>query len=139
MNNFLYNLPTSKSTVCETYRTISKYLIKKTDKFKNLLIIYTSDHGSLIVRESKFNKYKIINDESLMANVPLFIIYSKINEYLFEQLQSSINLNKNKLSHFEIFPTLLLLFGYNEKLINQYYGKTIFQKIINDRKVFLHI
>ena len=82
------------------------------------------------------NKNKGINDESLFANVPLFIIYSKINEYLFEQLQSSINLNKNKLSHFEIFPTLLLLFGYNEKLINKYYGNTIFQKIIKDRKVF---
>ena len=44
--------------------------------------------------------------------------------------------NKNRLSHFQVFPSLLYFMGYGKEEINGKYGPTIFDRV-PDRRYFI--
>ena len=83
-------------------------------KHPDVLIIYTSDHGQNIfdhdrITASHCYKGKVPRE---MASVPLFI-YSTDSLFISERKHME-SINDNHLSHFDVFPTVLYSFGYEE-------------------------
>jgi glucan phosphoethanolaminetransferase (alkaline phosphatase superfamily) len=101
-------------------------LIEKTD-LSNTLIIYTSDHGQNLLDDGLPITHGRIRDAIPQeAIVPMFIITD--NAELKKKFQSAAEINFNKTSHFQIFPTLLTLMGYNKSDVVKNYYITLFEK-----------
>jgi lipid A ethanolaminephosphotransferase len=97
------------------------------------IIFYTSDHGQNLLdngrRITHGSKENVICYEGL---VPL-LVATDIPEYRSSFL-SAATLNKNKASHFNIFPTILSIWNYDHAYINKNHGKTLFEKIVMPRQ-----
>ena len=85
------------------------------------LMIYTSDHGqNLGGGQAHCNVSKVTPNEAI---VPLF---AATGDHLFEQrLRQAAKLGFNRMSHFEIFPTLLVAMGYDENWVKKTYGPSL--------------
>ncbi len=97
------------------------------------IIFYTSDHGQNLLdngrRITHGSKEDVVCYEGL---VPL-LVATDIPEYrgLFT---TAAQVNKNKASHFNIFPTILSIWGFDHKYIEKYHGKTLFEEIKTPRR-----
>lgn len=87
-------------------------------------VIYTSDHGQHIA-EHKLTHCSVENPDPRQALVPLFATTQ--NNKLKMQLAAAVNLNRGKLTHFAIAPTLLELMGYDRADIATRYDASIFE------------
>ena len=89
---------------------------------KNLLIVYTSDHGENYTSESFKIKHASIYGTALSEGlVPLFVLDKA---HFFPEKFSPPT---NRFSHANIFPTLLSGMGYSSLFINTNYGKTLLE------------
>jgi glucan phosphoethanolaminetransferase (alkaline phosphatase superfamily) len=112
-----------------------KKLLSEIDR-KKTLIIYTSDHGQSLMESRATNPHCQLNDVPReQATVPFFIIAPQ-NEIFKNELFKNALQNKNRLSHFTIFPTILLLFGFEKTAVNSTYGATIFDSLNNRQRYF---
>ena len=109
----------------------------RTFKQDNVLIIYTSDHAQNLIDDLSIKQTHCAKGSapSVMAEVPLFVIptsdkYFNIYKNLF------IKSNINHLSHFNIFPSILVLMGYDKEDVNKKYGKTIFDDLSKQKRIF---
>jgi glucan phosphoethanolaminetransferase (alkaline phosphatase superfamily) len=101
------------------FKTIEESILKN-----RVLIIYTSDHGqSLYQGDYAGTHCTNINPVHGEANVPILVTTS--NNAFLEASSSSANFNLNKMTHFEIFPTVLYGMGYSSDWIRSTYGKTL--------------
>lgn len=92
---------------------------------KNVIIIYTSDHGvSLLEQGRPVQDIGPLNPLPVRATVPFLVFAGKDHPDLFQFAET----NKDKLSHFSIFPGTLYLLGYNINLVTQNYGEGFFTK-----------
>ncbi len=92
------------------------FLLNEIDT-KDTLIIYTSDHGQNIIENNILITHGLaINPPSTMANVPL-LIYANDIGYIKSKFD---NIKLNSYSQYQIFPTLLDIMGYEDKIIEQY-------------------
>jgi glucan phosphoethanolaminetransferase (alkaline phosphatase superfamily) len=91
-------------------------------------IIYTSDHGQNLLDDGKpvthcrrygHNFYEVV--------VPLLAWAG--DEPLRLRLQRAARRNTGAASHFEIFPTLLILFGYDPVGVRERYHQSLFEPI----------
>jgi glucan phosphoethanolaminetransferase (alkaline phosphatase superfamily) len=85
------------------------------------LVVYTSDHGQDLQRA--LTHCSTTNVRPVEARVPLF---AATGDPSFERrLRHGAQLGFNRMSHFEIFPTLLIAMGYDEKWVNEVYGPSL--------------
>jgi glucan phosphoethanolaminetransferase (alkaline phosphatase superfamily) len=100
-------------------------LIFKGANLDNAIIVYTSDHGQNLHTDGSHGLYTHCTshpkqDEGI---VPLVIIEGlNLNTLNWQQ---NLNFNKNKSSHYNIFPTLLTLMSYNFKEVKSIYGNSL--------------
>jgi glucan phosphoethanolaminetransferase (alkaline phosphatase superfamily) len=89
--------------------------------------LYTSDHGQSFSK--KYTHCATIDPPSEQANVPIIIISPTTDSDLKDELDAYYASNKNRLTHYELFPSILYLMGYEKEKINKIYGRTVFEKI----------
>ena len=94
----------------------------------NSVIIYTSDHGQNLLDDGKPATHcrrtaQILNE----AVVPLMVWTD--HDSLQDKFRQSLLKNHNAASHFEIFPTVLILFGYEPVAVRLRYHQSLFEKI----------
>ncbi|MCC9165915.1 sulfatase-like hydrolase/transferase [Pontibacter harenae] len=95
-------------------------------------IVYTSDHGQDLSGDGiSITHASTINTLPIEANVPLWILDKT------GYAQSFTVPSPNQQSHAQIFPTLLLLQGYNEKYIKNNYGPTLYDTNLPKIRYFL--
>ena len=90
-----------------------------------VVLIYTSDHGQSI-KEGKFPSTHgdRVDPPESQANVPLFII-GKRAQALFPDDSAFA---KNNSTHFQIFPSLLILMGYDSDAVIEEYDKPLWEE-----------
>ena len=108
-----------------------KYLFEELD-FSETVLIYTADHGqNLMDNGVQLTHCSTENASNYEALVPLFAVTGDVNfQGLFERFSQE---NFNKTSHFNIYPTLLLLFGYDATITNKTHGETLFSNLNLER------
>jgi glucan phosphoethanolaminetransferase (alkaline phosphatase superfamily) len=103
-----------------------KNLISSGVNLDTTIIIYISDHGevpeSVFLKSMYYTHGTFINPPIEEATVPFFI-FTKNKNFIFNKS------NVNRVSGFNMFPTILSLFGYDF-----YNGKTIFKNLNGDRQ-----
>lgn len=97
---------------------------------KDVLVIYTSDHGQSLWEGKDFQATHCVKDKAIpqMANVPI-ILYSNDQKKLSHLLSQIPKNNVNRISHFHIFNTTLQLMGYKKNEVLQQYGRSIFDTL----------
>ncbi|MBL0942243.1 MAG: hypothetical protein IBJ00_05935, partial [Alphaproteobacteria bacterium] len=94
----------------------------------NVIIIYTSDHGQNLLHDGQpITHCRRTQPDINEAIVPLLIFTH--NLAAFKKFKKAAQLNFNKASHFQIYPTLLTLFGYDLQQVKDKYGKSLFEAV----------
>ena len=99
----------------------------------NAVIVYTSDHGQDLHEDGNpgLNTHCSTNPRMVEGMVPLLVIDGRAHErtmwtkYLSE--------NKNRSSHYTIFPTLLSLMAYDNDQVSQIYGHSLHKKVQDEQ------
>lgn len=105
----------------------------------NSTIVYTSDHGQGLREKGDFSTHcKPTMAMHNQANVPLIVLTTKNDKDHIEKLTTPyFKKNINHVSHFNLFPSLLVMMGYDQSSVNTRYSKTIFQNLENQKRYFL--
>ncbi len=108
-----YALNSYRNAVRYNVDLFFKHLLQEID-FKNLkdtLIIYTSDHGQSILEEGRTSTHGDSKNPPLTQGiVPLLLFSTKDNSTL-----KDFSFSKDIYSHYQIFPTIIKLMGYETK------------------------
>lgn len=116
-----------KNAVAWSVDEFFKMLLPKLD-LKNTLVIYTSDHGQNLLDDgTSITHCHIANPRDLEALVPLFVITE--NPQLLAKFSDASHINFNRANHFQIFPTLLELMGFEPKAVEDLYYPSLFNRI----------
>lgn len=92
------------------------------------VLIYTADHGqNLLDNGGAMTHCGQVPASLNEVSVPLFAMTGE-NE-LAGKLAQAASLNFDKASHFEIFPTLLVLFGFDPSEVSERYHPSLFDPI----------
>ena len=93
------------------------------------LIIYTSDHSeNLMDYGEKFGHCSAAVYPS-EVKVPIFIIATGKSQKLIQSLaESNLTNNQNEMTHFRLFPTLLITMGYKPIDVKEQYGPSLFDE-----------
>jgi lipid A ethanolaminephosphotransferase len=103
-----------------------------------VLLVYTSDHGqSLMDGGQKISHCTTTTQQTQIGEglVPL-LAFTGIPE-LDGRLRENAKRAYGHATHFEIFPTLLLAMGYEEKWVRMEYGRSLLEVPANQRRQFL--
>lgn len=102
-------------------------------------IVYTSDHGQGLGESGDSSTHcKPATPHQGQGDVPLFLFGTKgANNQLREMAKPMFQKNIDNVSHFNLFPSLLVMMGYEESMLNTKYPKTIFQNLKNQKRIFL--
>ena len=86
---------------------------------EDTVVVYTSDHAcrQYFGGESPVTEY---------YSVPFLVFPVKVHDELRTDLAAAARFNKDKLSHIDVFPSVLVLMGYDKAEVNRQYGYTIF-------------
>ena len=130
----------SKQDLVNSYKNGVSYLIDpffrvllENKTYKSSVILYTSDHGqNLLDNGLRISHGSTTNVSPYEGLVPLAIITD--NDFYNKEFENAASKNCNKASHFNIYPTALVIMGYDTKEINQYHGKSLFETISEPRK-----
>lgn len=100
-----------------------KGLLSEREKFRNYLIIYTSDHGQNVVDDGTLATHCRPRANRFEGMVPM-MVFSNDAEILkrYKVVQEA---SYDKTSHFQIFPTLLGLAGYKDSWVRSHYGASL--------------
>ena len=101
------------------------------------IVIYTSDHAQNLIDDLNIKQTHCAKGPApkVMAEVPFFIMPLNKKEYnSFKALYKKEN--NNHVSHFNIFGSILYLFGYDKKEINKEYNLTIFDDLTHQKRIF---
>lgn len=95
-------------------------------RLERATILYTSDHGQDLHEQGNPGRNTHCGTARARAAeglVPLLVIEGDAAPTL--DWQGSLRRNRNGMSHFRIFPTLLALMGYDETAMRDFYGPTL--------------
>jgi glucan phosphoethanolaminetransferase (alkaline phosphatase superfamily) len=111
-----------------------KHLMLLLKDRKDYVIIYTSDHGQTLLDDGIVSTHSdLINAHPFQACVPFFI-------YFPDSLQkASFNYRKENydhVSHFNIFPSVLIMMGYDTADVKKMYDPSIFEPLTEPRFFF---
>ncbi len=93
-------------------------------QFNNSVIIYTSDHGQRFDRDRKRSPHCNLFDVDVGEGlVPLILVSENLKiEMLFREHALK---HRNGFSHFQIFPTILFLMGFDPNWIRNHYDNSL--------------
>jgi glucan phosphoethanolaminetransferase (alkaline phosphatase superfamily) len=92
------------------------------------VLIYTSDHGQNLLDDGNPTTHcRRIEANLYEAVVPLLVWTG--DEELRQEFIRAAHMNSGRASHFEIFPAVLELFGYDPQLVKRRYHQGLFEKI----------
>ncbi|MFQ5708100.1 MAG: sulfatase-like hydrolase/transferase [bacterium] len=88
-------------------------------RFDDTVLLYTSDHGQSIKEGSSSATHcTTANPPSSHAAVPLFVMGKKATDFF----TNGVSELQNHVSHFQIFPSLLIWMGYDVAPVQEKYG-----------------
>lgn len=91
-------------------------------------IIYTSDHGQNLLDDGRVATHcRRLGENLFEAVVPLLAWAG--DDQLRGQFRQAAVLNQGAASHFEVFPTVLVLFGYDPAIVRERYHRSLFDRI----------
>lgn len=92
------------------------------------VLIYTSDHGQNLLDDGKPVTHCRRNQvNQAEAVVPLLLLTRQVK--LNQAFSDAARINHNLASHFEVFPTLLTLFGYDPVSVEKRYYRSLLEPI----------
>ena len=105
-------------------------LFEKISNLENnkILIIYTSDHGQNLLEHEDIKLTHCIktNAPSEMAAVPMILLSP--NTKIIDSFINKVSFAPYSPNHFQVFPSTLMLMGYDSLYIKANYGSTFFDK-----------
>jgi glucan phosphoethanolaminetransferase (alkaline phosphatase superfamily) len=99
-------------------------LLSESDDFKKYAIIYTSDHGQNIADDGTLATHCRPGANRFEGIVPM-VIFSN-DAVILERFTAVQSASYNKTSHFQIFPTLTILAGYEDSWVRSQYGASLY-------------
>ena len=102
-------------------------LLSNASDLGNTVFIYTSDHGQNLLEDGDPVTHCRENPTPQEAMVPLLVMTG--NRPLFEKFKEAAAKNNNRANHFQIFPTILELFGFSPAEIKDKYYMTLFDSV----------
>jgi glucan phosphoethanolaminetransferase (alkaline phosphatase superfamily) len=103
--------------------------------FRNAAIIYTSDHGlSLLDHDNVLTHCNSVDPHEFEGLVPLLAL-SGDSELQGRFLEAAL-INRDRASHFQIFPTLLELLGFDRAEVRAAYGAGLLEALAEDDRAF---
>ncbi len=109
-------------------------LLAENYRLENAVVLYTGDHGQNLLDKGASTHCGSKISLSVMALVPLFFITD--NAELHQWLAKAAGRNHNKASHFNIFPTLLTIMGYQKQDVEYEYDPSLDEKLSGERYWF---
>jgi glucan phosphoethanolaminetransferase (alkaline phosphatase superfamily) len=100
-----------------------KDLLSESGEFKPFVIIYTSDHGQNIVDDGTLATHCRPRANRFEGIVPMMVFSN--DEVILNSYKAVEETGYNRTSHFQIFPTLLGLAGYQESWVRRHYGNSL--------------
>jgi len=101
----------------------------------DVAIIYTSDHGlSLLDHDNVLTHCNSSAPHELEGLVPLLAVSGAPD--LQQQLVEGALVNRNRASHFQIFPTLLELLGFDRAEVQATYGPGLLEPLAEADRAF---
>lgn len=120
---------------------VDNFFNKLLSSLKNIdaTIVYTSDHGQGLREEEDHSTHcKPTMPLQVQGNVPLILFATKGDKIKLQNLVgNTIKNNLNQASHFNLFPSLLVMMGYDQLELNTKYPKTIFQDLKGQSRIFV--
>ena len=98
------------------------------------VILYTSDHGQNLMDRGVLTHCNTQSPHPYEAWVPLLVLAGGA-EHL-EEFRAAARRNRDRASHFEIYPTLLRLFGYDPDAVSERYGPDLFAALPGGERRF---
>jgi glucan phosphoethanolaminetransferase (alkaline phosphatase superfamily) len=100
-----------------------KGLLSESGDFRNYVIIYTADHGQNVVDDGTLATHCRPRANRFEGIVPMMVLSNDAATLeRFKMVQAS---NYNKTNHFQVFPTLIRLAGYNDSWVRSHYGASL--------------
>lgn len=100
-----------------------KDLLTESAGFRPYVIIYTSDHGQNIVDDGTLATHCRPRANRFEGIVPMMVFSN--NKAILERFKAARETSFNKTSHFQIFPTLIRLAGYQDSWVRSHYGASL--------------
>jgi glucan phosphoethanolaminetransferase (alkaline phosphatase superfamily) len=100
-----------------------KALLAESGGFQPFVIIYTSDHGQNIVDDGTLATHCRPRANRFEGIVPM-VAFTNAQKIL-EQYRSAQAGSYNRTSHFQIFPSLIALAGYDGSWVRSHYGVSL--------------
>lgn len=100
-----------------------KQLLSKNGDFRPYVIIHTSDHGQNIVDDGTLATHCRPRAIRFEGMVPMMVFSS--DEAILSKFNEIKAINYDKTSHFQIFPTLIKLAGYQGSWVRKHYGPSL--------------
>jgi glucan phosphoethanolaminetransferase (alkaline phosphatase superfamily) len=92
------------------------------------VLIYTSDHGQNLLDDGRPVTHCRRTYQSLFEAVIPLLVWTD-NENLKNRFALSAGVNYNRTSHFQIFPTVLMLLGYDPEQVRKRYFISLFDRV----------
>ncbi len=100
-----------------------KELLSKSEGSERYVIIYTSDHGQNIVDDGTLATHCRPRANHFEGLVPMMVFSNDAG--ILEKFWKIQTTSYDRTSHFQVFPTLLELAGYNEPWVKSRYGASL--------------
>ena len=100
-----------------------KRLLSESGDFRDYVIIYTSDHGQNIVDDGTLATHCRPRATRFEGIVPMMVFSN--DTATLDRLKASQQASYDKTSHFQVFPTIIRLAGYEEGWVGSHYGASL--------------
>ncbi len=100
-------------------------LLSDSRGFQRYVIIYTSDHGQNIVDDGTLATHCRPRANRFEGIVPMMVFSNDAG--VLERFRAVQMASYDRTSHFQVFPTLLELAGYNSAWVSSHYGTSLSQ------------
>ena len=97
------------------------------DDLSNTVVIYTSDHGQNLMDRGVVFQCDSSDPHFLEGLVPLLVLTG--DQELAVRVTDAAARNRGRATHFEIFPTLLELFGFERSEVASAYGEGLLGRL----------
>ncbi|AOY88034.1 hypothetical protein BKP64_07540 [Marinobacter salinus] len=112
-----------------------KGLLSESGEFGNYVIIYTSDHGQNIVDDGTLATHCRPRANRFEGIVPMMVFAS--DAATLERLKAAQAEGYDRTSHFQVFPTLIKLAGYNGAWVKSHYGASLGEPLGSSPEFFV--
>jgi hypothetical protein len=134
-------ITTSRERLLNSYKNAVRYNVDGFFRallqgdFRNVAVIYTSDHGvNLLDHDNVLTHCNSTDPHELEGLVPLLAMSG--DPKLQGRFLEAARVNRDRASHFQIFPTLLELFGFDRAGVQAIYGPGLLERLLETDRAF---